>query len=140
MVDTLSLPAESNSLVIETNADGWAKCFLIERERIYLGADDFSIIATRLREGLRSRDVLAGGVAGELQGLPVAWLLSLAEAHHALYVAESGSERLLFWQNAHQSPVFLAGVMRLSPEQRVQWQEALTAVLEPAKMPVLAGR
>lgn len=140
MVDILSLPAESNSLVIETNADGWARCFLADRERTYLGAEDFSVIATRLQEGLRRRNALAGGAAGELQGLPVAWLLSLSEAHHVLYMAASGSNRLLFWQNADQSPVLLAGVMRLSPEQRVQWQETLSAALEPEKTPALAAR
>ncbi len=55
-------------------------------------------------------------------------------------MAASGSNRLLFWQNADQSPVLLAGVMRLSPEQRVQWQETLSAALEPEKTPALAAR
>ncbi len=139
MVDTLFLPAESNSLVIETNADGWSKCFLIERERIYLGADDFSVIAMRLREGFRKHDLLDSPIAGEINGFPVVWLLSLSEAHHCLYVADAGDRTLLFWENAHKTPVTLAGVMCLSPEQREQWQETLSTVMGPEKTPALAA-
>ncbi|MGI4790017.1 MAG: hypothetical protein ACRYFS_14345 [Janthinobacterium lividum] len=100
-IQSLILSAGSNSLLIETSRDGWAKCFLIGDERIYLGADVFTIVLSRLRDALSSSHAFDGPSAGEIEGLPVVWRLSLAEAHHVLYVGDDGSDRVLFWQNAH---------------------------------------
>jgi len=138
VMNTLSLSADSSSLVIETSDNGWAKCYLVAEERIYLGADDFSIITSRLSKALEQRGVPAAKVAGEIEGTPVAWILSLAEAHHVLYTGASGSGCLLFWQDARTSPVSIAGVMCLSSVMRQQWVETLGRVLEEAKQPFLA--
>lgn len=138
--NTLKLPDEDNSLVIETNTEAWARCYLVqpfEQERIYLGADVFPIVATRLHDGLNQWDALNKAVDGELQGHYVMWLLSLCEVHHVLYAAQSGPDRLLFWQNADVSFLLTSGVMRLSPERCVQWQEVLSAALDTDKMPGL---
>lgn len=140
MVNILSLAAQENSLHIEANENGWARLTLIGEEHIYLGADSIEVIASRLLNYLRSGDVLGRASAGEMNGYRVACLLLLSEAHHALYVASSGSDRLLFWQNAHSSPVFLAGVMRLSASQRRQWTQSLIGSLGEANVPQLVSR
>ncbi len=143
MVDKLILPAENNSLVIEVDAEGWAQCYLAGyagQERVFLGADDFSVIVTRLNAGLSEHNILDERGAGSIEGHRVAWLLSLAEAHHTLYIALCGSDRLLFWQDASRSPVSIVGTMRLSSAQCIQWQQSLMAVLEPSKTLALAGR
>lgn len=133
MVDTstrkLVLPAANNSLIIETNGDDWAECFLSGVERIYLGADDLSVILTCLRDTLSNQEMPTEPADGEIEGFPVAWRLSLAEAHHVLYAALSGEDHLLFWQNSRQSPVTIVGVMRLTPEHREQWEQQLKALL-----------
>ena len=142
MVDELVLTAEDNSLVIEVDAEGWARCYLVGyagQERLFLGADDFSVIVTRLKEGIAKRNIFDERNAGSIEGHLVAWLLSLAEAHHGLYIALSGSDSLLFWQDASRSPVAIVGVMRLSPERCAQWQESLAASLAPARTLALAG-
>ena len=140
MVKTCNLIAETNSLRIEVNEDGWARLTLVGEECVYLGADSVEVVASRLMNYLEDGDVLGRGYGGEMDGFAVACLLLLSEAHHALYVADSGSDRLLFWQNAHSAPVFLAGVMRLSLSQRRQWTQALAKVLEEAGVPALAVR
>ena len=81
-----------------------------------------------------------GIVAGEIQGLPVSWLLSLAEAQYVLYVAVSGEDRLLFWENARLSPAAIAGVVRLSPKHRQQWQQQLEVLLHDPLPPVNGHR
>lgn len=139
-IQTFVLPAESNALVIETSEDNWAKCFLSGTERIYLGADDLSIILTHLRDALSNQNVLNSPVDGEMEGLPVVWLLSLAEAHHVLYGAVSGKDFLLFWQNARQSPVTIAGVMRLTPKCQRQWTQMLNAAMDSCREMAVAGR
>lgn len=142
-VNILKLPAEDNSLVIEVDAEGWARCYLVGyagQERLFLGADDFSVIVIRLNEGLSKRSMLGECSAGTIEGHVVAWLLSLAKAHHALYIALSGPDRLLFWQDANRLPVAIVGSMCLSPERCAQWQESLAASLAPAKTLALAGR
>lgn len=138
MVNTLSLPADSSSLVIETSDNGWAKCYLVADERTYLGADDIVTVLTRLRDAVDTQESLDFKDGWKLEGLPVAWCLSLMEVHHVLYVAEDGLDRVLFWQNARTSPVSIAGVMRLSPAMCQQWVEALGRVLAEAKQPALA--
>ncbi len=139
MVKTFTLTAQENSLRIEVEETGWAKLTLMGDAQTYLGADDIEIVASRLRNYLENGDVRGRAYQGEMNGLPVACLLLLNEAHHALYVAESGSERILFWQNAHTGPVFLSGVMSLSPFHSRQWTQTLAQILEEAKMPLLAA-
>ena len=127
---TLVLQAGSLSLVIENEGNGWARCYLLGDERIYLGADDFTIVVTRLHEALNRDTAFDGTAAGEIEGLPVVWRLSLFEAHHALYVADDGTDRVLFWQNAHGPALFIAGVMRLTPSQQQQWVQMLAKALK----------
>ncbi len=143
MVATLTQPitlsAGNSSLVIETDSSGWARCFLVEEKRTYLGADSIEIVLTRLRDAVDTRKPLDCPDGWELEGLPVAWRLSLAEVHHVLYVGEDEADRVLFWQNARTSPVSIAGVMRLSPAQHQQWVQALSEALTEAQRPSLVA-
>lgn len=138
MVSTISLSADGSSLVVETSDNGWAKCYLVADERTYLGADDIVSVLTRLRNAVDTQKSLDFKNGWKLEGLPVAWCLSLMEVHHVLYVADDGLGCVLFWQNARTSPVSIAGVMRLSSAQRQQWVQTLSEVLEEAKRPSLA--
>ncbi len=138
MVSTISLSADSSSLVIETSDNGWAKCYLVADERAYLGADDIVTVLTRLRDAVDTQKSFDAEDGWKLEGLPVAWCLSLMEVHHVLYVADDGLSRVLFWQNARTSPVSIAGVMHLSPALRRQWVVTLSKALEEAKQPSLA--
>ena len=131
-VKSLILPAGNTSLLIETSREGWSKCFLVNSERLCLGAGDF-IVLSRLRDALSSQPALDESAAGEIEGLPVAWRLSLAEAHHVLYVGDDGPDRVLFWQDARTSPVSIVGIMRLSPVQHQSWFHTLGRILEEAK-------
>ena len=135
----LTLSAGSSSLVIETENNGWARCFLVEDKRTYLGADSIGIVLARLRDAVDVTNPLDCSAEWELEGLPVAWRLSLAEVHHVLYVGQDGVDRVLFWQNARTSPVSIAGVMRLSPAQSQHWVQALSEALEEAAGPELVA-
>ena len=135
----LTLSTGSSSLVIETESNGWARCFLVEDKRIYLGADSIEIVLARLRDAVDAMKPLDCSAGWKLEGLPVAWRLSLAEVHHVLYVGEDEADRVLFWQNAHTSPVSIAGIMRLSPAQCQQWVQVLSHALKEAEEPSLVA-
>ncbi len=139
VVNTLKLQAQDNFLSIAIDENGWAELTLTGPERIYLGADTWQVIGPRLLSYLRTGDVSGRAYDSRINGYPVACLLTLSEAHHTLYVAQSGSDGLLFWQDAG-SPALPITAMRLSPERCAQWQESLAASLAPAKTLVLSGR
>ena len=135
----ITLSAGSSSLVIETERNGWARCFLLDGRRIYLGADSIGIVLTRLRDAVDVTKPLDCPDGRRLEGLPVSWRLSLAAAHHVLYVGDDRADRVLFWQNTLTSPVSIAGVMRLSPAQSQQWVKTLNKALEEAARPELVA-
>lgn len=133
------LSAGSSSLEIETDGNGWARCFLVEDKRNYLGADSIGIVLTRLRDAVDMTKPINCPDGWELDGLPVAWRLSLAEVHHVLYVADDRMDRVLFWQNARTSPVSIAGIMRLSPAQSQQWVQTLGNALREVEQTSLVA-
>jgi len=141
VVNTIKLPAENNSLSIAIDENDWAELTLTgaRQEHVYLGADTWQIIGRKLLDYLRTGDVSGRAYDSRIDGYPATCLLLLSEAHHALYVASSGSDRLLFWQDAGQPELPIVGVMRLSPGQCAQWQESLAASLTPTKTLALAG-
>jgi len=129
MVKTLTLEARDNSLLIEVDRNAWAQCYLVEDSQTYLGAESIGFIASRLLAWLRDGSLPGRASAGEINGVPVSCLVPLAEAHHVLYVGNDGLDCLLFWQNARPAPPILAGAMRLSTEQRRQWQKQIASTL-----------
>jgi hypothetical protein len=123
---TVILSGQDGDLLLEpaVNDTGWTSCSLLTSQRIYLGADTLPYVTAGLLKAV-SDNLGEALPSGEIAGYNVRYLFILAEAHHALYVADEGDDRLLFWQNAHQAPVTLAGIIRLSPAQRQQWQSQL---------------
>ena len=128
MAKTLTLEGEGGDLLVEVsiNEAGWSLCYLLSDGRIYLGAESAAFLLSRLLDAV-SDGVSPWPMDGELCGHQVRYALSLSEAHHVLYVADDGPDRLLFWQNSHPEPMTLAGTIRLVPELRRQWHDQLTA-------------
>ncbi len=100
--------------------NGWCRCYLHSDERIFLGADIIEHIASRLL-GALGEDLELAPSSGQIDGKDVRCALLLSEAHHALYVAIEGQNRVLLWQNANATPMLIVGVIKLSPEQRQRW-------------------
>ena len=138
MVKTFTLLADKDALRFDIAENGWTKLTLVGQSEVYLGADIFDRVFSHLIGYLKNDDVLGRPSAGKIKGHSIYCLLLLSEMHHALYVTEPGEESQLFWQNANAEPPFIAGVMRLSPEQRQQWIEALSGVLGEARQSSLA--
>ena len=139
MVKTYMLFADKDALRVEVAENGWAKLTLVGQNEVYLGADVIERVCSRLIGYLTNDDVLGRASAGKIDGHSVYCLLLLSEAHHALYVTGPNTETLLFWQNANSEPVFIAGVMRLSPAQSQQWVQTLSKALEEAARPELVA-
>jgi len=136
--DTLTLQGSGGTLSLEVVSDnGWCRCYLEAGEQTSLGAEDIQHIASRLLGALGEDDELAP-VVGQLEGYNVRCALLLSEAHHALYVATEGQNRVLLWQNAAGTPMVTVGVIRLSPEQRHRWL-ALIQEMCPGVWPSFQG-
>jgi hypothetical protein len=138
MVKTFTVAADKDALRFDVAENGWTRLTLVGQSEVYLGADIFDRVFSRLIGYLKNEDVLGRPSAGKIEGHSVYCLLLLSEAHHALYVTAPGAESQLFWQNADADPMFIAGVMRPSSAQRQQWIETLSGALEEAKRPALA--
>lgn len=125
----LILEGSGGNIELEINLNdlGWSKCYLVNGDRTYLGAETSSYICSRLLDELRD-DVTHASYVGEINEHKVRGVLALSEMHHVLYCATEGSSRILFWQDSHQSPVKLVGVIRISSEQRMRWREQLENV------------
>ena len=101
----------------------WTRCHLVAadgRSATFLGAEALDIIAGRLVAQLLDADRPPTSTIGTR---PVRWVLSLAEAHHQLYVAWEGTERILQWRDGHGHP--LEPVLRLSEDGFRQWRAQL---------------
>ena len=135
---TISLRGQGGDVLLEPNINelGWTRCYLLTPQRIFLGADGLPYVTAGLLKAVG--DVLGDDLpSGEIAGHRVQCAFLLCEAHHALYYADDGQDRLLFWQNAHSSPMPVVGTIRLSPAQRRQWQMQLNALSKSPPEPVL---
>lgn len=106
---------------IDTSNVGWCKCWLTKGEKVvYLGAESLKYLKEHLLSGL---DDKKKETIGKLEGLDVSWVLSLAEAHHVLYVSVY-QDKTLIWQAANSvgMPTY---IMRLSKDQLLQWRSQL---------------
>ena len=131
MANTLILEGDGGSLMIElaVNDLGWSLCYMLAEECVYLGAWGADRILSNLQDVVQD-EAYGWPPVGTLCGYPVRCAFLLSEAHHALYYAEAGADRLLFWQDAKQEPVTLVGTIRLSPEQRRKWQAQIQTALD----------
>jgi len=104
----------------------WCQCWLLTENLAprFLGADSTKVILSRLLDGLAGAIPRPGS---EWLGREVFWILSLAEAHHVLYVAREGADTLLLWQDAGTGTEAVS-VMRLSPAQREEWVSTINSL------------
>ena len=118
MAQVIELQAQGGGLRLETD-DGWCRCWLVDDGDRYLGADTPRVVLTRLLEHLERSDK---EIAGELEGQPVRWVLTLSEEHSTLYAARSGDERLLLIQDGDAK---LVGRLTISDVDWERWRQAL---------------
>lgn len=101
-------------------ASGWTRVFLSGPDgETALGADDYQVVASRLRAAL------GGGLeqtGGEIDGHSVSWVLSLSEEHTSFYARPDGDDLLLFLRAADASPL---ATLRLDSKARGAWQALL---------------
>lgn len=118
MVKTLE--ASGARLRLDVEGNGWCRVTLQEGGRsTALGADRADIVARRLTAALLGN--LSNSVVGRLQGMPVRWVLSLAEQHGSIYVNTEG-RFTLFFQDADGKLIY---TLDLSEEEKVRWHDEL---------------
>ena len=88
--------------------------------RTMLGSDLRALIVSRLRAGLEAKTV--HGCDGEMNGLPVAWMLSLSEPNSSLYVGDLGDSRHIFAESENSE---LIVELVLDNEDRKRWLREL---------------
>jgi hypothetical protein len=94
---TIRLESPNASLRLTTGDASWCELSLeVAGKSIELGGDSFA----RVRDGLLR---FLGGEgpqapAGEIDGVPVTWVMSLMEKHTSLYGADSAEGRMLMIQ------------------------------------------
>src|SRR5260370_19775257 len=99
VADVLELRVPGVVLRLRTDQRGWCQVELQTDSRIdALGADARHMIVERLRSGLA--ESLTGRSAGEIGGVPVRSIMSLAERHCSLYGGDVGPDRHVFFQGA----------------------------------------
>jgi hypothetical protein len=95
--NTIDLNKELQTLNFKTGENNWCEVELQDDGKIYqIGAEDKTIIIEKLKVGLFEDNL---EIIGELDGIPVAWVLSLAEKHSSIFVGIVGDNRHLFFQN-----------------------------------------
>jgi len=119
MVGQLNLDASGGCLQIEFDTHNWGRCFLLAKNRTYLGAESKRYLVEHLLARLEEP---TSEPVGELAGRPVKWVLSLAEGQSILYVSAENSNRTLHWQNAKAEWI---ASLRLSQDQWQQWKQQL---------------
>jgi hypothetical protein len=107
---------------IDITDPDWCKCWLTKDENIiYLGAESLKYLKEHLLSGL---DDNTQESMGRRESLNISWVLSLAKAHHVLYISIDTENKTLIWQatNSVGMPTY---IMRLSRDQLLQWRYQL---------------
>lgn len=129
----IRLAAENGYLCLNISDSGTCRCACEAGARLVLGAESRSLVLQRLANAMGP--ALASSRLGprtSVYGHDALYVLMLTEQHHALYVAQAGSERVLLWIDAQADPPRLAAELRLNETQRQQWLNRLTAMVESA--------
>lgn len=117
MVKIIQLHTMDGTLEIDATYRSWCQCWLLlGSQRISLGAESFSYIASHLLSALEMTDEQ---YTSEWHGYQVKWALSLADNHSTLYVAGEGSQLILLWQAATTE---LIARFRLSTDDCSLWR------------------
>jgi hypothetical protein len=65
------------------------------------------------------------GSSGVINGKPYSWFLSLAEAHHVLYMSTEKEHKLFLWQDVNANTIC---VIELSHDQYQQWLTQIESI------------
>lgn len=120
VANTIELNNGISALNFKTNENNWCEVELQEDGKIYqLGAEDKSNIIEKLKDGLSKNNP---EIIGELDGIPVAWVWSLAEKHSSIYIGIAGEDRHLFIQSEDGNTI---AKLTLSSEVCKNWLRIL---------------
>jgi len=120
-MDQVKLPAVSGLLIL--TAEGpWCRVSLREGDHpeVDLGAESRPVVVTRLADAVANPEKLT--VTGELAGVPVSWVLSLAEMHASFHVHAMPNQTRIFIQDASGA---VAHTLDLGPDEIAAWRRLL---------------
>jgi len=116
VVNTIKLYTEDSVLRLITDENNWCEVKLQNGNNNYhLGAEDKNKIIESIKEALCKNNLK---IIGELEGMPVAWFLSLAERHTSIYIGKEKNIRYIFFQNENGNTF---AKLRLTPEIYEKW-------------------
>jgi hypothetical protein len=125
LVSSVRLPLRRAALLLEWTAGGWCAVHLEQRgQRVHLGSDAISTVAPRL---LANVERPQGAAAGEIEGRPVWWVLSLSERHSSIYCGFRGADRDLVVQGREAERLWQGG---LSEDDWRAWRTALSPLCQ----------
>ena len=124
MAITIHLPGTGADLILRTEEKTrWCRCFISDRGEHLIGGQPAKYVIHHLLEGLVDPQA---NPAGEIEGHPASWVMSLASPHVIVYCAEVDQDRWLFFQN---SEAIIIRIIILTPEQQAQWKNELQSIL-----------
>jgi hypothetical protein len=124
MAITIHLTGTGADLMLRTEEKTrWCRCFISDRGEHLIGGQPAKYVIHRLLEGLADPQA---NPAGEIEGHPVSWVMSLASPHVSVYCAEVDQDRWLFFQN---SEAIIIRIIILTPEQIELWKGQLQSTL-----------
>lgn len=116
MRKVINLKASKGSLILDADKNDWCRVKLSNPSgESDLGADDIEIIAARLSHALSNGQSYT---CGEIDGQPVAWVMSLMEKHYTIYIGAESNTIDLFLQNSNGE---LFAKVSLSERERENW-------------------
>jgi hypothetical protein len=108
-------------ICVRADAVGWCQIELKTDGKVFaLGADTKRVVTARLLSAIS--DSLTSKPSGQIRGLAVHWIMSLAERHCSIYAADVETDRQLFFQGADGE---LLAVVVLSAQMRKEWLHEL---------------
>src|SRR6266568_638131 len=115
------------TLEIEVGEGGWSDCWFTTDQRIFLGSEDAAHLLIRLLD----RVIDDKGVeAGQIDKLPVKWVLTFSITYSRFYVAYENEERVLFFLSLQTD---LIGAIRLGSHELERWRTAIESQLSMIK-------
>lgn len=102
---------------------GWCHCFISNRGEHLIGGQPAAYVIHHLLDALVDPQA---NPAGEIEGHPVSWVMSLASPHVSVYCAEVDQDRWLFFQNAE---AIIIRIVILTQEQIELWANLLQQAL-----------
>lgn len=123
MVTMISLHAGKNTLIISSHE--WSRVIVESTTgQIVLGADCKEKILERLRKVLATTKI--DSTVGNIKGMAVKWVTSLAEGHCSFYAGDAPDGRhIIIQNNAGETIVDFC----LTIEKREEWLSILTNVV-----------